>query len=215
MGAGVDEDLCGMSDVVGPNGSGHGGTGGIGCRVRRDHEKGEVVLLAPSDQDGVVTDGEGVDMDDLVVADQARGKFTPCVGVQADARDGSEVPGHHVDEPGRLRAEVAGTRPPRAVEIAFPGRCHLQPQKNCPGFRGPMDRVRQKPGGARMSDSVMACALVCGIRCRRRTRDLALSVVLSPSVLRRRTGCARRRCRTRALSVKCLLTSTFRGLGAA
>src|SRR5690242_19515406 len=52
-------------------------------------------------------------------------------------------------EVGQLRADVAGTRPPRAVEVAFPGLCRLQPQKNCPGFRGPMDRVRQEPGGAR------------------------------------------------------------------
>jgi hypothetical protein len=109
-----------------------------------------VVLVAPSDQDGVITDREGVDMDELVVDDQAHGKFIPCGGVQTDARDGAEVPGQHVDEVGQLRADVAGTRPPRAIEVAFPGSCRLQPQKNCPASG-------RSPGARGTSDSVMVC----------------------------------------------------------
>lgn len=89
MGAGVGEDLCGMDDVVGPDGAGHHGTGGIGCRVRRDHEKGEVVLVAPSDQDGVITDREGVGMDGLVVDDQVCGKSIPCAAAPAALAVGS------------------------------------------------------------------------------------------------------------------------------
>ena len=102
------------------------------------HEKGEVVLVATGDQDGVVPRG----------------------GVQADARDGAEVFGQHVDEVGQLRADVVGTRPPRAVGIAFPGWCRLQPQKDCYAFSGPVDRVRQEPGRAGVvgfGDGVSAC----------------------------------------------------------
>lgn len=89
-------------------------------RVRRNDEEGEVVLIAPGDEDGVVSDREGVDMDDAVVVEQSRRQRVPGSGVQADARDRPEVLGQCGDQGGKLGCVIAGVRPPRPVENTPP-----------------------------------------------------------------------------------------------
>jgi hypothetical protein len=70
-----------------------------------------------------------------------------------------------------------------------------------------------RPDGSRRAGAWASevCPPVCGSSVSPRSRAL----LLTPQVVRRRTGCARRWSRTRCLWVKCLLTSTSRGLGTA
>jgi hypothetical protein len=117
--------------------------------VRWDHEEREVVLIAPGNENGVVADREGVDMDDAVVDEQSSWQRVPGSDVQADARDRPEVLGQCGDQGGKLGCNVTGSRPPRPVENAPAVVRGLQPYDSRPGLHHLVDGVRQEPGHPR------------------------------------------------------------------
>lgn len=65
--AGVDEDLLRRRLTADAHGRGHGRARRVGRGVRRNHQQREEIIAAPRDEDGVVSDREGVDLDDTAV----------------------------------------------------------------------------------------------------------------------------------------------------
>lgn len=103
-----------------------------------------MVVVAASDEDGVVADGVGVQVHDLAVDDQTGRDVLPGGGVQANPRDGPEVRGQCRDQCGQLDRDVPGARPPGAVQEPLAGLCGFQPEQGGARLDRLVDRVREE-----------------------------------------------------------------------
>ncbi|GGS78525.1 hypothetical protein GCM10010222_19940 [Streptomyces tanashiensis] len=103
-----------------------------------------MVGVATGDEDGVVADGEGVEVHDTAVDDHTSRDLLPGGAVEADPCEGSEVLGEYLDQGGELVRERTGAGPPRAVENAFARVRRPQPEQGRSGPHRSVDLLRKE-----------------------------------------------------------------------